>query len=122
MPAKINKKKHKFIGYDMAEIFEAANLEVKFKPPLSTDDKSFTSFEEEDKFREKELARLYDWAYLNNENTSKLEKWIRDYLVVFIPREKKMHYHYQLWIGLSKIKHQDSLLKYTRALFFYMWN
>ncbi len=115
-------KKHKFVGYDMAEIFKAANLEAKFKPPLSADQTPFTSFEDEDKFREQELKRLYDWAYSSTENQTKLEKWIRDYLEVFIPREKKMHYHYQLWIGLSKIKHQDSLLKYTRALFWYMWN
>jgi hypothetical protein len=120
--AKKRIRKYKFIGYDMAEIFKAANKEASFEPPLSTDQDPFTSFEEEDKFREQELKRLYDWAHSNYFNEVKLEKWIRDFLKVFIPREKKMHYHFELWVGLAKIKHRDSLLKYTRALFWYMWN
>lgn len=106
----------------MAEIFHAANLEVGFDPPLSGDQEPFTTYDEEDKFREKELDRLFSWACKSETNLNQLEKWMRDFMKVFIPREKKYHYHWPLWVGLNKIKERDTFLKYCRPLFWYMWN
>lgn len=116
------KNKYKFKGFDMAEIFEAANLEVGFKPPLVADPDPFTSTEEEDRLREIELSRLYKWASQSEDNLRKLEKLFRRYLKKFLPNEKKMHYHYCLWVGLSKIKDRETFVKYCKVLFWYMWN
>ena len=135
MAKKVNKavvKEFKFRGWDWSEIFDAANQEFQFKPKLRCSPKSFTlsgvgtrsilSIEDEEIFQQKQLKRLSDWTWKCQENQDKAEKLFRRFFEAFLPMEKKLHYHYQMWLGLSKVKHQETFLKYCFVLFFFMWN
>lgn len=125
MARKKSTKKYSFKGYDMEEIFQAINLEIgEFKPPLTGELKTFTSFEDEDKFREEELNRLWKWIYVADGGIREVQiaDIFRRYFEKFLPMEKKYHYHYPMWVGLAKIKDTSTFLKYCRVLFWYMWN
>jgi hypothetical protein len=122
-------KKFKFKGWDWTEILKAANQELGMK--LKTELEPFTTFEEEDKLLDGEVKRLFDdcmgWdgiglKYGLTKKGKVVYNIIQRYLEVFLPNEKKIHYHYPLWVGLSKIKDPETFLKYTSVLIRFMWN
>ena len=110
----------RFKGWDFMELCKA----LGWKSPKKDDpDEEERAIEFVKKRISMAMDAMEDTARPKSEKYSaiRLTKTCRSFVIALVKSSKKMHDEYPLWLGLSRIKHDWTFLRYVSELLGYMW-
>lgn len=113
-------KNKKFYGSDFTEIIDYFKQSKKY--PYKMEYSNDPDWIKREEFCNNHFLKwLSEQCFCNERAKKDIARVCRRYTDALIISSELNHYSQPLWIGLSRIRHDETFLKYFSVLFEYLW-